>query len=211
MPSVSIPAIGVTSLAATASAASPYLAAASIGASALGQVAAGQAASASAKYNSQVAANNAKIATQNASYAGQEGESKAAQSEANTRATSGAILATQGASGVNVNTGSAPDVRQSQAQVGMLEAMTIRSNAARAAYGYQTQAASDTGQSALDKAQAGYDSTAGFVNAGTSILGGATKGSQQGIWGAAQNADSIIDTTGDQSFLNTAIQSSGVK
>ena len=137
-----------------------------------GAIQQGRAASASANYNAQVAANNAKIAQQNATWAGQAGEAQAAASEAKTRAAVGATQAAQGASGVDVNSGSASDVRASQAEIGMLDALTIRSNAARQAYGYQTQSASDTAQSKLDKSQAKNDSTAGLIGGGATLLGG---------------------------------------
>lgn len=138
----------------------------------IGAISQGQAASASANYNAQVAANNAKIAQQNATWAAQQGETQAATQEAKTRATVGAEKAAQAASGIDVNSGSAVDVRSSAAALGELNALTVRSNAARQAYGYQTQAASDTGQAALDKSQASSASEAGFLNAGTTVLGG---------------------------------------
>lgn len=178
-------------------AALPFVAAASIGASALGQIASSQAQSASAKYNSQIAANNAQIATQNATFAGQEGEGQAAQSQARTRATEGAILATQGAAGIDVNKGSAVDVRASEAQKGMLDAMTIRSNAARKAYGFQTEAASDRAQSELDREQAHNDKTAGYIGAATSVLGGVAGGAQKGAFDSWLGGNSVLPTDPD--------------
>lgn len=146
---------------------------------ALGALKQGQAASEAASYQSQISANNAKLAKQNANYASEEGEINAANSEAKTRAAAGAILANQGASGVDVNSGSAVDVRSSAAQVGELNAINIRSDAARQAYGFQTQAASEVGQSAEQKAEAKNDITAGELNAATSFLGGASSASSK--------------------------------
>ena len=149
--------------------------AASLGSSVVGGVGAiqqGNAASASAGYNAQIAANNAKIATQNAGYAGAEGEYNVGVAGARTSAQVGATLANQGASGIDVNTGSAVNVRESEAKVGMLNALNIRSEAARKAYGYQTEAVSDTAQSQLDKSQASADKTAGLIKAGATVLGG---------------------------------------
>ncbi len=108
---------------------------------------------------------NAKIAAQNAELAGAEGEAKVAQSQATTRAKIGATLASQAASGVNINTGSNVNVRESEAKLGTLDALTIRSNAAREAYGYAAQ-------SQLDIAAAKNAKVAGNINATASILGG---------------------------------------
>lgn len=142
------------------------------GIQAIGQYQQGQAASESAKYNSQVAENNATIARQNAVWAGQEGEANAAAKEQQTRATLGSIKAAQGANGVDVNSGSNLDVRSSAEQLGELDAINIRANAARSAYGYQTTASNQEAQSGLDKYEAESSSTAGDIGAGASLLTG---------------------------------------
>lgn len=142
------------------------------GLGAIGSLQSGKASSAAADFNSKVAANNAQIAQQNATWTAEEGEANAAKSEQKTRAGVGAIKAAQAANGVDVNSGSALDVRSSAASLGELDAITIRSNAARTAYGQQTQAASDTAQSNLDKSQASNSETAGEIGAGSSLLGG---------------------------------------
>lgn len=139
----------------------------------IGAIQQGRASSASAKYNSAIASNNATIATQNAQFAGEAGEAQAAMSEKKTRAEVGSIQNNQAASGINVNSGSAVDVRSSAAENGELDAITIRSNAARQAYGYQAQSTSENAQATLDKSQAGYDSTAGDISGATTFLGGA--------------------------------------
>lgn len=169
----------VSAVSATAAAAgitaSGAATAASIGSAIIGGVGAiesGNAQASAAKYQSQVAANNAQIATQNASFAGQEGEANEAAAQAKTRAQVGGIIASQAANGIDVNNGSASSTQASAAQLGELNTLTIRSAAARQAYGYQTQAASDTAQSALDKQEASYDQDTGYLKAGTTVLGG---------------------------------------
>lgn len=142
------------------------------GIAAVGAIQQGNAASQAAAYNAQVAANNAKIATQNAALIGAEGENNVAQAQSATRAKVGGIIASQAASGVDVNSGSAVDVRSSAAELGELNAINIRANAAREAYGQQTQSASFTGQSALDRAQSANDTTAGDLKAGGTLLSG---------------------------------------
>lgn len=142
------------------------------GVGALGAIKQGQAEKSSAEYNAQIAANNAKLATQNAGFAAKEGEAQAEASSLKTRAQVGGIVANQGAAGVDVNTGSAVDVRSSAAQLGELSALDIRSNAARQAYGYQTESTGSTAQSQLDKMQGANAGPAGSINAGATLLGG---------------------------------------
>ena len=146
------------------------LGAAGIGA--LGSIEQSKASAASAGYNAQVAQQNAQIATQNASFAGSQGQQEVAASGAQTKARIAATLANQGASGVDVNTGSDVNVRESEAKLGMLNALTIRSNAAKSAYGYQTQSVSDTGQAALLKSQQGSDILGGYLSGASNVLGG---------------------------------------
>ena len=158
-----------------------YLTAASIGAtligagvSAFGSIESSDAASASASYQSQVAANNATIAGENAQYAKAAGEAQVTQSELKTAATIGAIKTNQAASGLDVNSGSNEDVQSSAKELGELDALTIRNSAAKQAYGYQVQSTSFTQQSQLSSAQSQQDLTAGMFGAGSSILGGAS-------------------------------------
>ncbi len=139
-------------------------------ASIFGTLQGGRAASQSAKYQSAVAANNATIAQQNATRAGQEGEQQAFIAEQKNRAKVGALVADQAASGIDVNKGSALDIRQSEAQIGQLDAMTIRANAAQKAYGYQVESTSKTADADLYKAEAKNAKTASYINAAT-ILG----------------------------------------
>lgn len=54
----------------------------------------------------------------------------------------GAIKAAEAAGNVDVNSGSAVDVQSSAAALGELNAITIRGNAAKEAYGYETQSTS---------------------------------------------------------------------
>lgn len=140
--------------------------------SAIGSEESGNAAAAASKYNSQVASENAQIATQNASMAGAAGEAQVGAEAQKTRSTVGAIKAAQAANGLDVNSGSAVDVRSSASELGELSAINIRSNAARTAYGYQTQSVSDTAQSKLDTFDASQQKLAGEVGAAGGTLSG---------------------------------------
>lgn len=140
-----------------------------------GQLFEGNAQADAAKYNAYIQRQNAAIATTNQNIASQSGAEQASLSEQRTRATSGAIQANQGASGVDVNSGSAVDTRQSAAEIGELDALTIRSNATREAYGYENQAVSDTAQANLDTAEAKNDITASEIGATGTFIGAQDK------------------------------------
>ncbi len=170
--------------------------------SAYGSYESGQANSKAAAYQAQVAANNAIIAQQNAKMDIQAGETAAVNSGLKTRATVGSEKATQGAAGIDVNTGSAPMVRAGTAEMGMLDALTIRSNAAKKAYGEEVAATSDTAQSQLDTMQSEQAKTAGDIGAaGTLLSGASTVGSNylkfQGNYGTAGSAGNIGGTGGN--------------
>lgn len=182
--------ISATTIAASVGAAA---AVAGAGVSAVGAMQSASAQSQAATYNSEVAAQNTQIANNNATAAAQAGEQQAAVASGKTKAEVGAIKTSQAAGGIDVNSGSAVDVQSSAAQLGELNAITIRSNAARTAYGYQTQAAGYQDQSALDTSEAENASTAGDIGASSSILGGV--GSAASNWqkyqtqaGAGMNA-----------------------
>jgi len=124
-----------------------------------------------------VARNNAMIARQNAVWTEQSGVAKETAQGMKTAATVGGIKASQGASGIDVNTGSAATVRQAAAKLGALDALTIRSNTAREAYGYEVAATSDTAQAGLLEMEAKQAKTAGDVDAlGTFLTGASSVG-----------------------------------
>lgn len=137
-----------------------------------GQMQQASAAKAAANYQSEVAAGNATIATQNANMAAQSGETQAAAQEQKTRQQVGAITAAEGSSGVDINSPTATAVRTSQSELGALDAQTIRSNAARTAYGYQVQAAGFQDNAAADITTGQNAQTAGDVGAISSGLSG---------------------------------------
>lgn len=140
---------------------------------AVGQYEQGQAAATSAKFNADIERQNAAISRENAAIAGQSGAQQAFNSGQKSRQEMGAIIANQAASGIDVNSGSALDTRLSADDLGMMDALTIRSNATREAYGYRTQAISHDEQAVLDRASATNDLTASYLNAGSTLLGAA--------------------------------------
>ena len=164
---------------------------ASTAVSAYGSMKQGQAASQAANYNAQVQDQTAQIQKQNATWAAQAGEVQAAAQAQRTRAQVGAIKAAEGADNIDVNSGSAVDVRSSAKELGELSALNIRSNAAREAYGYETGAWSANSQAALDQADAAYAQQAGEIGAGGDLLGG--------VGGAATNWSKYLQLQGPTS------------
>lgn len=125
-----------------------------------------------ARYNAAVAANNATIAGQNKQWASENAERESASALMKTRAEVGAIKANQAASGVDIGSDSAIDVRSSAKETGQLSAIDIRTKAARQAYGYDVEAQDFENQRNLYDAQAGNDVEAGNINSGTTLLSG---------------------------------------
>lgn len=141
--------------------------------SAVGAIQQGSALSAMANYQSQVSANNAQIAGQYAQQATQTGELQSYEEGLKQRQQQQAITSGIAAGGVNVNTGSARQVRESQAELGQLDVEQVRQSAALQAYGYQTQQVGFQAQSQLETAQAGFEQTAGWLKGIGSLVTGA--------------------------------------
>jgi hypothetical protein len=91
------------------------------------------------------------------------------QSRNDTRALIGAQRAALGASGVDISTGSAVDVQADAAGIGELEALTIRNNARREAYGYEVDALNLRTRAAMTRV-AGRNQASGLRDAATSTL-----------------------------------------
>lgn len=140
----------------------------------IGAYSQGHAQAEAANYNSQLAIQNAKVQRENATIASQSGSQQAAMQSLKTRATMGSERANQAASGVNINSGSALDTQASTHETGTLDAIQIRTAAAREAHSYQVQATNEEAQGSLDKYQSKFDEQSGILNAGSTFLGSAT-------------------------------------
>lgn len=183
--------------------------AAGAGVSAKGASDAGKAGAAQYNYQSAVALKNKEVALQNADFARARGEVEAQQSGMKSRYQLGKIRAGQGASGLDVNRGSAVEVRASQADIAGQDQDLIRNDAARKAYGYEVEARNQTAQSALYGSAATQSKRAGNIGVASSILGGVssvagkwTQASSTGIFGAStndnpRNVGSAISWDGD--------------
>ena len=152
--------------------------------SALGSMQSANAQAAQANYAAQVARNNQQIEQQNAEYAARAGEAQAQAEQMKGRATYGRALAGLAANNVDVNTGSAVDVLQTERETGLLNTENVRQNAALQGYGYRSQATNFGAEAGLESAKASQARTAGFMGAATSLLSGASNiGSKFGFWG----------------------------
>lgn len=144
------------------------------GISAYGTAEAGQAQANAANYNAQVSRNNATIANQNADYAVAAGQESAATESRKNAATSGKIKATQAASGIDVNTGSAKDVQVSQRETGQLDSETVLNNAELQAYGYRSQATGFEATAGLETEEAEQAPIGADLSAAGGLLGSAS-------------------------------------
>jgi hypothetical protein len=140
------------------------------GVSAYGMVQSGQAASDNAKFQSQVAANNALIAKQNADYTAKAGEEAATEQSLKGAAISGRIKGALAANAVDVNSGSALDVQETQKDTNQLDTETVMNNALLKAYGYRTQQTNFDASSGLLTSEAGQDTTGADLAAGGGLL-----------------------------------------
>lgn len=145
-------------------------------------------------YQSAIAKANAQIAQQNADYALQSGEKQAMIYGMRAGQQMGAIVARQSASGIDVGSGSSQDVQKSQQLVTNIDLGQIRQNAARTAYGYQTQSATDTAQSQMySQASSNVLAAAPFAAMG-SLLSGV--GSVSSKWLGATQSGIFNQNTG---------------
>jgi len=168
-------------------------------------------------YQAQVAKNNQQMAEQSAQYALAAGQQNAATTSLRGAAKVGAIKTQQGASGVDVNTGTAVDVQAGERQSAQLDTETVLNNAQRQAYGYRVQGVNYGAQAGLDIAQAGYAgqqasdaTTAGFLKAGGSLLSGAQ--SYLGGWnkGNGQNGGYTLAGAPSGGYTQDALNASGL-
>jgi hypothetical protein len=140
---------------------------------------------ASSRYQAQVAENNRLIAEQNARYATMAGAGNAQAQDFQTRAQLGTARAAQGASGIDVGSGSPVEVRDSISQLGRLKTLEEIQKADLSAYGYRTQGTEFGAQAGLARMQAeSAEAAKGPAMLGT-ILG--TAASVGGKWAMYKN------------------------
>lgn len=125
-------------------------------------------------YQSRVAQINAQNAQTQANVEQQTGDIRAQQSGLRTAQRVGLTRAGMAAGGLDLGSGSAKSVVGSEEEVGQFEQASIRNDAARRAFGYQTAAFGDISQANVDIAAGQGARQAADINVGTSVLGAAT-------------------------------------
>lgn len=119
----------------------------------------------------EAAQQNAAFANASADDAIKRGEFESDQQRLETRAMIGSQRAGFAANGIDVNSGSAADVQDDTAAMGELDALTIKNNASREAWGYRNQAQ----QNLLAASNAKKSGQAGMFG---SLLTAGAKGAQ---------------------------------
>lgn len=160
--------------------------------SAYGSIAKGNAEASAYNYKAGVAQVNTRIAEQNRDYAYAAGGREAARYGANAAQRMGKIITGQGASGLDVNSGSAVDVRASQRTADIADQKTIQENAGRRAYGFSVQAENFRAEESMNRSAASNAKSAGVLGAVSSLIGSATsvagkwyQGTQTGLYGGS--------------------------
>lgn len=143
--------------------------------SAMGSIQQGQAAAASANYNAKVADMNAQISDRRARDALERGKVEEQKKRTQAQQVLGQQRAAMAANGVDIGFGSPLDTLVDTATLGEVDALTIRSNAAREAYDFKVQAANGRADANLSRMSAKSASTGGYLNAGATLLTGAGK------------------------------------
>lgn len=144
-----------------------------------------------ANYQSQVAANNAQIAAENAKRAVEAADIQATNQGLKNRGTLGAIKAAQAGNNIDVNSGSAAKVQQSQAELGQLDQLTIRNRGKVEQYGYEGQQMAYQAQSKLDQMQGQTALTSSLLSGASSVGKGWT---QQNMYVGSQYDPSWSNT-----------------
>jgi hypothetical protein len=155
----------------------------------------GQSQSQMYSYQAQVARINAQIDRQNSEWALHKGDVEGRQYGMKAGQQFGQIRAAQGASGLDVNSGSANEVQQSQRAITHMDEAQIRENSGKTAYDYRFKATTDENQATLyDKASSDAES-AGHLKALGSLIGTAGSvsskwmaGAQAGMWGGSSSS-----------------------
>ena len=150
------------------------LTAASAGIAAKGAMNQGKAEQIGADYRAAVASNNAIVSEQNAKLEEQRGAIEEQAQREKTAQLIGAQRAGYAASGLDISGGTPLRVQGDTAQIGEVDALTVRNNAMRKAYAYRTQASNFESESGFETAGGKYARDAGNLKAFGSLVGRAS-------------------------------------
>jgi hypothetical protein len=136
------------------------------------------------QYKAGIALANKRMEEQNANYAYKVGEQETARYGIKARQNIGSIRAAQSGSGLDINSGSAAQVRESAHDLAGMDMATIRQNAARQAYGYTVKAWEAEQEAGLLSRAASNAKQAGKINMFASLIGSASSVSSK--WSQAK-------------------------
>lgn len=155
-----------------------HLAVAASAAKAGGEILGGLSSYEAGKAQSQIAKDNAAVAARNAELTMAAGEQSAFNLGLKNRAQMGAITAGQGASGLDLASGSSKDVRDSQQALGLFDTMNVRSNAAREAFGYKVKESEFKNEAGMARARGRAALAGSVLSAAGSLAGGISDASR---------------------------------
>lgn len=163
----------------------------------------GKQAKATYEYQAKVAKKNAEIAQQNAGQERQSGIEEARLQRIKTLQTIGVQQTAMAANGIDIGSGTALDMIEDTAQMGELDALTIKYNSERNALNYEQQASNFLNQSNLDKMSAKNVSSASKINAISTGLNGigsglGSLGQVSGKWKNYKNTSKNTNSTPNQ-------------
>ena len=140
-----------------------------------GQHQAGQTAQKQAGYQSKVAKNNAQVAEWQAQDALDRGEQAEVEQRRKTRQLMGNQRVVMAANGFDVNTGMNVDLLGDTALMGETDALAIRQNAQREAYGHEVGAANALAQADMATYEGKVAKKASVINMGSTLLSAASQ------------------------------------
>lgn len=152
---------------------------ASAGIGAIGSIQQANAAAAAANYNAQVQEMNAQISEENAEDALERGADEEQALRRRHAQIIGQQEAAMAANGVDLSFGSPLDTLVDTTYLADLDALNVRSNAARENYNYRVQAANQRAGAELFRMEARSARTGGFLNAAGSVLTGASNAAKR--------------------------------
>jgi hypothetical protein len=164
--------------------------------SVFGGISQGQSQKAMAEYNATISRNNAMVAEENV----REAQRAGAMQEQQQRVKMATLLGEQrtgfGASGVDVNTGTAKKVQTSSASLGYQDLLTIRENTKAKRKQLRQQAVDFTNQANLEFMKGSSAQSASNIGAMSSFLDGASSfygsGKSSGMWGGSSSMGSGV-------------------
>lgn len=149
------------------------------GVAAAGNIKSGNAQYQAGMYQAAISENNAKLAEQQAAESIQQGRVEEMQVRRDAAMLRGNQRATLAALGQVVDEGTAASIVEDTLVQGQVDALTTRRNAQREALGFRIQAQDFRNEAQLNRMGAKSARTAGFYNAGASLLGAAGQAGTQ--------------------------------